>query len=299
MVTVTGLSHVALTTAQSAAMEAYLVDVLGFWACRRDPDGVGHFSLGGAGAQVELIPGDRSSLHHVGFALAEDSDLDAVTDELAAAGLTVRRPERQDPNSGGTLEISDPEDNTIHLVLGDGSLVEPAPTGAGLRPLRIGHIATRVRDVARVQAFYVDVLGFSWSDSIGPDFSFLRCNADHHAVNLLKADRPGEPHHIAFELSDLLHTQRAADRLSQAGISLAWGPGRHGPGHNLFTYHIDPDGHTIELYAGMDRMGHEGQGFFDPRSWHADSPPRPKVWDGDDLRTANRWGIAPPETFMV
>jgi hypothetical protein len=96
----------------------------------------------------------------------------------------------------------------------------------------------------------------------------------------------------------MLHTQRAMDRLSEQGIGLIWGPGRHGPGHNLFTYHLDPDGHIIELFAGIDRMSHEGQGYFDPRPWHTHRPQHPMVWNPADLGAANRWGVPPPDTFM-
>ena len=30
--------------------------------------------------------------------------------------------------------------------------------------------------------------------------------------------------------------------------NIEYGPGRHGPGHALFVYMRDPDGHRIELF---------------------------------------------------
>lgn len=299
MFAVTRLAHVGLRTAQIDVMEAYLVDVLGLWVCRRDDDGVLHLTGGGAGSFVELIPADGEALDHVAMELAHDADLEAVAAELASAGIKASAWGREDPCNAGALRIADPEGNVIQLSVPTGEFVEPAEAGPGIRPLKLGHIATRVSDVPLVQGFYEEHLGFRWSDSIGDEFVFLRCNADHHAVNFLQAERPGAAHHIAFELQDFLHTQRAMDRLAEKDVRLEWGPGRHGPGHNLFTYHLDPDGHIIELFAGIDRMSHEGQGYFDPRPWHADRPQRPRDWDPESLPSANSWGIAPPDSFMV
>ncbi len=76
----------------------------------------------------------------------------------------------------------------------------------------------------------------------------------------------------------MAHMELACDYLSRNGMRLIWGPGRHGIGHNLFTYHRNPDGFIIELYAELDRMSDESLGYFDPRPWHPDIPQRPKTW---------------------
>ena len=70
-------------------------------------------------------------------------------------------------------------------------------------------------------------------------------------------------------------------------------PGRHGIGHNLFTYHWAPNGLITELFAQLDQMNEE-LGYFEPRSWHRDRPQRPKVWTPDP-NAANYWGAGAPE----
>ena len=70
------------------------------------------------------------------------------------------------------------------------------------------------------------------------------------------------------------------DFLGSKNIQLTWGPGRHGPGHNLYTYHRNPDDQIIELFAELDKMLDEDLGYFDPRPWHRDRPQKPKVWNG-------------------
>ena len=69
--------------------------------------------------------------------------------------------------------------------------------------------------------------------------------------------------------------------------------GRHGPGHNLFTYHKDPDGNVIELFTQIDRMTDESKGYWEPRPWHETFPMRPKTWEVDAL-IANLWGPFDP-----
>ena len=58
---------------------------------------------------------------------------------------------------------------------------------------------------------------------------------------------------------------------------MLWGPVRHGPGHNVATYHRNPDEHTVELYIELDQMKDEELGYFDPRPGTATprSGPRP------------------------
>ena len=90
-------------------------------------------------------------------------------------------------------------------------------------------------------------------------------------------------------MRDLDHLQTTLDHLAKQEYRLHWGPGRHGPGHNIFTYHRDPDGNVIELFTQLDVMYDESKGYFEPRPWHEDSPQVPKSWEVD-IATANSWG---------
>ena len=99
--------------------------------------------------------------------------------------------------------------------------------------------------------------------------------------------------HTAFELRDWGHMLTACDHLSLNGYKLLWGPGRHGIGHNLFTYHRAPNGLITELFAQLDQMN-EALGYFEPRPWHRDHPQRPKVWTPDP-NASNYWGAGAPE----
>jgi Glyoxalase/Bleomycin resistance protein/Dioxygenase superfamily len=127
-------------------------------------------------------------------------------------------------------------------------------------------------------------------------FSFLRCGVDHHTINLVETGS-NKHFHTAFELRDWAHMQSACDFLSKNGYKILWGPGRHGIGHNLFTYHRGPNGLITELFAELDQMKDESLGYFDPKPWHRDYPQRPKTWPKTP-DAANLWGPMPPDEMM-
>jgi catechol-2,3-dioxygenase len=293
----TRVAHVGLRTQQMERMHTYLTDVLGLWVACSDPDGRVHYARGGRGAIVELIPADQPALDHVAFETAAGVATDRIKAELEAAGMTPTDWGPSDPGAARSLRIEDPEGNNIQIVLPDETF-ERFRDGPGILPTKLSHVATRVANGRTVMNFYTGALGFRFSDSLADLFYFLRCNSDHHAVNLLELPPFGQLHHVAFELESADEMRRANDLLSSHDIPLAWGMGRHGPGHNLFSYHRDPDGRIIELNSGLDRMSHEGQGYFDPKPWHTHSPQTPRRWDPQNPDDRDRWGPPPPADFM-
>jgi hypothetical protein len=112
-------------------------------------------------------------------------------------------------------------------------------------------------------------------------FRFLRCNSDHHTANFMSSNKRTGMHHIAYEIRNLDHLQSLLDHIAGRDVRLEWGPGRHGPGHNIFTYHRDPDGNNIELFTQLDSMIDESLGYFEPRPWHTQFPQFPSTWEAD------------------
>jgi hypothetical protein len=64
-----------------------------------------------------------------------------------------------------------------------------------------------------------------------------------------------------------------------------WGPGRHGPGNNLFLFFDDPAGNHVELSAEMERF-FDDYAQYEPRIWNAD-PATVNLWGGQVPRWRN------------
>ena len=228
----------------------------------------------------------------VGYEISED--LADAERRIKDAGYTVERRSDVAPSTPDVLVLGEPMTGTKLHLYGEQTRSDVHPNDSALRPTKLGHVAAFTPELRPMQDFYQDLLGFRWSDTIADFFVFLRCNADHHAANFMASTKRDGMHHIAYEMRDLNHLQTMLDHLAHNNVRLAWGPGRHGAGHNVFTYHRDPDGNVIELFTQLDVMSNEVAGYFEPRPWHTDFPQYPKTWEADVV-AVNSWGPINPE----
>lgn len=285
-VTVARLGYVGFETPDVGRLAEYYTKTLGFVLVEKNAEQAfltTDFSHHSVVVERSATAQARS---FVGFAVQED--LDTAERRLRAAGYAVERRHDIAPATPDVIVVEEPLTGTpLHLY--------DAQSGSGvegytpLRPTKLGHVAAYTPELAPMQDFYQGLLGFKWSDTIADFFVFLRCNSDHHAANFITSAKYRGMHHVAFETRDLNHLQALLDHLATRHTRLEWGPGRHGPGHNVFTYHRDPDGNIVELFTQLDTMTNEANGYFEPRPWHEDFPQYPKTWDAD-LATINSWG---------
>jgi catechol 2,3-dioxygenase len=133
---------------------------------------------------------------------------------------------------------------------------------------KLGHVVINVADLEKSKRFYTEVLGFQTSDIYGARMMpggmvFLRCNGDHHCLALIGGAPPaGEAkrtlHHMAFELATLDEVFRARDHLEKHGATIVY-QGRRRAGCQVSVEFLDPDGHHVELYWGLDQIGTDGR----------------------------------------
>ena len=167
-----------------------------------------------------------------------------------------------------------PDGNTLAF----GTPAEAA-SGGDEPPGRLQHVVVASDNVEAVSDFYQKVLGFVLSDTVlddeGVTASFLRSDEEHHSFAVFRA--PGKRlDHFAFETTCWNDIRDWADRLGSMRIALGWGPGRHGPGNNLFFMINDPDGNALEFSAEIEHM---------PRQRPAREWPH-------EAHTLNLWGEA-------
>ena len=109
-------------------------------------------------------------------------------------------------------------------------------------------IAIRVKNLARAESFYKDVLGLE--EGLRDDrrnWLFLRAGGDAGMV-VLQEDKGDWPQqHFAFAVSPDQITQAAAT-LKEAGVAVSE-PVYHEWMKGISVYFDDPDGHSLELLA--------------------------------------------------
>jgi len=293
MIKVSRIGHATFETPDLDKASDYYKHVIGLSPAGRDGNRAFFASRIGQ-LTIELVKGTQSRCSKLSFEVPPDSDFAAFGKTLQGHGIKSGIKSDAAPGTPKVLSFQDPKGTTIELFhewssLGDHDEV------VGVGALKLGHVAFAVQDPKAMADFYGEVLGFRVSDWIGDFFVFMRCNADHHAINFITAPVTNM-HHIAFELRDFSHMQNACDLLGHKEMQIIWGPARLGPGHNVATFHRNTDDWVVEFYAELDQMKSEELGYFDPRPWHRDRPQRPKVWPRE--RAAFIWGLPPSPEFF-
>ena len=184
---------------------------------------------------------------------------------------------------------------------------------------RLGHFGFNVTKMDECVHFYIDLLGFRISDvadmfasrltqeqleAVGnPRGYFTRYGGDHHAFVLFNKGvmdllNPARSHgevtinQITWQVGSLAEVGSASKWLPEQGVRLQR-TGRDMPGSNWHTYVYDPDGHTNELYYGIEQVGWDGRSK--PQSMYyrgfREPPSLPQMSEFDEVQEAMAKGI--------
>ncbi|NDZ75584.1 extradiol ring-cleavage dioxygenase [Streptomyces sp. SID10362] len=194
---------------------------------------------------LRLTRSDTIGLGRLVFALGTPAEVDLAGQRLRARGIAlVTEPGPLDQVGGGYgLRFHDLDGRLIELSA-DTWAVTARGRDASL-PVGVTHAVLNTPDIDASVAFYQDVLGMRVSDWSEHQMAFLRCGSDHHCVAFNQAPWVSL-NHVAYEMTSLDHFMRGLGRLRHHGITPEWGPGRHGPGNNTFSYFTDPTGLVCE-----------------------------------------------------
>jgi len=204
----------------------------------------------GPGRRLVLSAGEARTLAYSAFAGRDRDGLEEIRHRAEAEGLSPA-PVAASHLAQDAFAVSDPDGNGV--VFG---LAKTEPTAeTGLKgPLQ--HLTLATQDVAAIEQFYAGKLGFAVSDRVRNKAgevttSFMRSNHEHHTLACFRSARHGIDHH-SYEAGEWVVIRDWADRFAAREIPLMWGPGRHGPGNNLFIFIEDPDGNWIEVSAELE-----------------------------------------------
>jgi catechol 2,3-dioxygenase-like lactoylglutathione lyase family enzyme len=173
---------------------------------------------------------------------------------VAASGLPATPTVSTDPGGGDGILVELAEGELLRF-LADAQEVEPID-GADL-PVKLTHVVFNSVDAEATGHLVEQALGFRVSDRT-KGMVFVRCNESHHSTAFARAGF-ASLNHIAFEMADLDAVMRGIGRLRDQDMAPAWGPGRHGPGANVFAYFIAPfgpgaGGPVIEFSTAVEKV---------------------------------------------
>ncbi|ELN0133888.1 VOC family protein [Raoultella planticola] len=227
-----------------------------------------------SGARVELNPIHSpdlppafeagNTLRRMTWGVADRAALDALRPQLS------RQPafreidgalECQDPN-GMTLRVQVTQQVAVTLNVepinqwGDMRRIDtPSPVYDGAQPINVGHVVFFVEELAAVEAFYREVLGFQVSDRYINRAVFLRCGVrgGHHNLFLLQLpNRKRGLNHVAFTVRDIHEVIGGGIAMNKNAWSTFIGPGRHPVSSAYFWYVNSPTGGAFEYYTNDD-----------------------------------------------
>jgi catechol 2,3-dioxygenase-like lactoylglutathione lyase family enzyme len=187
---------------------------------------------------------------------------------------------------------------------------------------RLGHTGFNCVRPEECLNFYTQDLGLRISDRL--DFSarvddpslldgmgdpggyFMRHGTDHHSFVLFnkrvreyldkhRRFAPGVTvNQISWQVGSLAEVVNGSDWMSERNLEIQRS-GRDMPGSNWHTYFYDPDGHTNELFYGMEQIGWDGKSK--PDAMHARGfrvkPGLPQISERDEVAQAQAQGIDP------
>jgi 2,3-dihydroxy-p-cumate/2,3-dihydroxybenzoate 3,4-dioxygenase len=222
------------------------------------------------------------AVHAIEFS-GTPAEIEAAQARARGTGAKVSTFADLDAPGGGTgFVVQGPEAQTYRFVAEAAPVPELPPERD--RPLQITHAVLNAVNVAACERFVEGTLGFRISDRT-KIMTFVRCNRKHHALAYAHSE-VSSLNHIAFEMNDCDAVMRGIGRMRDAGYDAVWGPGRHGPGNNVFGYFIAPFGGVIEYTAEVSEVADDYR-VGAPEDWK---------WPPGRI---DQWGISTKDTARI
>lgn len=296
------LAHVEVITPSPAESLTFYRDVLGLEESGSDGHSV---YLRGWGEHyrhsLQLTEGPEPALGHAGWRTASEEALDAAAARLDGLGAGLGWVDAS-TGHGRAYRFKGPSGHVQELFWEVERYVPPAglepivairpqrviPRGASAR--RLDHVTLNSFGPFDEATWYREHLGLRFMEYTVLDDdpgltlgAFLTAHTTSHELGLildfsgLKTEPrvEGRCNHVAYWLDTREDVLRAADVFVDAGLSIEYGPARHGVGENLFLYVREPGGMRVELFSGgylnaipdwepVRHLGSRGLSYWNP-----------------------------------
>ena len=283
---ISALRSVAFNVPDLALAEDFYTRVWGLSVAARE---AGALYLRATGADHHVLALHQqegpAQIRHVTLRARSLQALQQVATAAQSAGGRVLQPlaELKSPGGGTAVSIADPDGRVFQLVFGDDLHTDTSVQPDA--PIRLAHAVLNSHDVEASRVFMEQVLDFSLSDRTRI-MAFLRADNPWHHTMALARGPWATINHVAYENRGLDEYLRAAGRMMRAGEECVWGPGRHGPGNNVFNYFVGPFDIVIEYTADVEQID-DSYVTGQPSDW---------TWPAGRI---DQWGISAPPSPVL
>lgn len=228
------------------------------------PDG-SHVMRGLKRAAI-ISSADHSGLLAAAYNLHSTDKLEALRQQLTQRGCPMESLVSPLLESGA-FAIRDPQGRQTVFGVAVANAVEPLQ---GM-PARLQHVVFQTTELETIVDFYVNTVGFTISDNVVDQETgkvmvvFLRSDDEHHSLAFFRGSNNEWDHHC-YETNEWNDIRDWGDRFAKERISIFFGPGRHGPGNNLFFMVVDADRNRLEFSAELETKHAEHEAGVWPQS---------------------------------
>lgn len=280
---VEALGYIEVGASDLDAWQHYAEQVLGV-ACQRQGSSL-LLRMDDDAWRIQVNDTGEEDLTCAGFQVSSESELNDLRARLESMGVAVSEAseaERNDRRVDHLLICKDPGGLRIELFVGDRSVSKPFESprnvsGFVTEGQGLGHIVLYVSDLEAIETFYMQGLGFLYSDHItmGPPdkkmkLTFLHCNARHHTLALVPIPLPKKLNHIMLQVKTMDDVGHGLDAARVAGVKLSTNLGKHTNDRMTSFYMQTPSGFDIEYgFGGIE---------IDDTVWETAHYDSPSIW---------------------
>jgi hypothetical protein len=230
-------------------MVKFYRDQMGMIDIRELDDGV---VLKANGRIMHFVEGPKNGLNYAGYGSPNSLAFNELRKKHIANGLLLS-PSPSAVFSEESYSVIDPDGNSMvfGIYSDDHNSIESMPG-------RMQHVVVASTNVQSLIDYYSDRVGFLISDIVrkadGAITScFMRSDNEHHSFAVFLGDA-NRLDHNCYESDSWNDIRDWADHFSRSETKIFWGPGRHGPGDNLFIMVRDPDENNVEISAEIEEV---------------------------------------------
>lgn len=243
-------------------------------------------SCGGRQAELVLHKAGENSVRSIGFDAASKAAVSKAASRVDGAGCKVvsNTPTLGCCDAGVLFETPQGLLIEVHSPIKDEAYGR-RHASVGVGALRLDHVNLTSPEPAETRTQFEQIMGLRLSERMVDDsLSWMRgANRLHHCVGIVKGD--AGLHHYSFEMGEFANYCHLGDRLDTVEKNFIWGPGRHRPGDNTYSYYVDTCGAIVECSGGMAMIHDDDR--FEPNVITALKRP-------ENVRVMNVWGEPAP-----